>query len=393
VLRAGTARAGGAAIAIAVALSACAAPASNTSTVSSSSLTVYASAPPAASADARARDVLAAEQLAYQRSGGRAGKYRVRLVVVRDPKISDAARTAIQDTDAIAYVGEIVPGTSADSLGIVGDQQILQVSPTDNAVELTQASPAVSGSPSNWYENLKSTGRTFARVVPTSALEARVLVAEVVRENVTKLFVAEEGGHYGAALAAAVQQAARGGSTLSVTVGPPSAAAKAGADAVLYAGADPSAAKSLFDSLAAAKPSTKLLVASALADDTFAGSLSAGAQTALVASSPGFMPSSLPASAQTFVQAFRTAYGRAPATEAVFGYEAMDVVLSVLQQAGTGATSRTTVIKDFFALRNHSSVLGSYSINANGDTSLDRFVISRVRGGRLTPVRQGQLSG
>jgi branched-chain amino acid transport system substrate-binding protein len=180
---------------------------------------------------------------------------------------------------------------------------------------------------------------------------------------------------------------------VTVTVGAPATAATAGADAVLYAGATPSAARSLFDSLAAARPSTKLFVPSALADDTFAGGLSAGAQRALVASSPGFMPNALPASGQTFVQAFRTAYGHAPATEAVFGYEAMDAVLYVLEHAGSGAASRTTVIKDFFALRNHPSVLGSYSINANGDTSLQSFVISRVRGGRLTPVRQGQLSG
>src|SRR5438270_741698 len=81
------------------------------------------------------------------------------IAVVREAKLSDAARTAIQDGSAVAYVGETIPGTSADSLGILGDQQILQVSPTDTAVELTQASPAVPGSPGNWYENLKASGR------------------------------------------------------------------------------------------------------------------------------------------------------------------------------------------------------------------------------------------
>jgi hypothetical protein len=32
-------------------------------------------------------------------------------------------------------------------------------------------------------------------------------------------------------------------------------------------------------------------------------------------------------------------------------------------------------------------VLGTYSINANGDTSLAPFVISRVKSGQLVPYR------
>ena len=71
------------------------------------------------------------------------------MKVLHGAKPSDNARTAIQDSTAIAYLGEILPGASADSLGIVNDQDILQVSPTDTAVELTQSTPAVPGAPAS----------------------------------------------------------------------------------------------------------------------------------------------------------------------------------------------------------------------------------------------------
>ena len=64
----------------------------------------------------------------------------------------------------------------------------------------------------------------------------------------------------------------------------------------------------------------------------------------------------------------------------------MSAVLAVLHEAGTSANNRGTVQKDFFAIRNRASVLGTYSINVNGDTSLAPFVISRVKSGQLVPV-------
>ena len=74
----------------------------------------------------------------------------------------------------------------------------------------------------------------------------------------------------------------------------------------------------------------------------------------------------------------------------MFGYEAMSAVLDVLKQAGTSATSRAIVVHDFLTIHNRSSALGTYSINANGDTSIAPFVIERLQGGQLVPFAQQQ---
>ncbi len=336
---------------------------------------------------------LAAEELAFSSAGGRVGNFKVRLVLVHGAKPSDDAREAIQDTDAIGYVGEIIPGQSADSLGITGQEEILQVSPTDNAVELTQHSNAVPGSPGSYIEATSTSPRTFARIVPTTTLEARALVSELSALHVSKLFVTDDGDHYGAALAAAVAQSA--GSTVAVVRGRPTASAVAasGADGLLYATADTARAVRLFNAAAQSNPAVKLLGPSALNDTAFTASLSAAAQKATTLSSPGFLPAGLDASGRTFLAAFAAAYHHRPAPQAIFGYEAMAALLHVLQEAGNGANTRSTVVKDFFALRNRSSVLGTYSIDANGDTSIAPFIISRVRSGQPVPYKSVSEQG
>jgi branched-chain amino acid transport system substrate-binding protein len=379
-----------AAAAVAVALAACTAPASSVN-VRGNNLTIYIGAP--ATGDPHLRsDVLDAEQLALSQIGDHVNKFTVRQVVLTDRKISNNARTAIQDKTAIAYLGEIVPGDSADSIGINNAQDLLQVTPTDTAVEETQSTPAVSGSPNVYYESLSNYGRTFARVVPTSALEAKAQVEEMQSLGVHKVYVTDDGEPYGSAIAQAVKQNA--GSTISVTQGPADAShfASSGADAMFIGANDSSLAAQLARSVTTSNPKTKVFVPSALDTASFADELAPGA-VSLYASSPGFLDRDLTTTGKTFVTDFTNTYHHAPATQAIFGYEAMASVLSVLREAGSSANNRSTIVHDFFALKNRSSVLGSYSINASGDTNLAPFVFSRVRGGALVPYKFMQVQG
>ena len=83
----------------------------------------------------------------------------------------------------------------------------------------------------------------------------------------------------------------------------------------------------------------------------------------------------------------------APRPEAIFGYEAMSSVMAVLREAGSAADNRSTVVHDFFSIRNRDSVLGSYSINVNGDTSLGPFVFSRFEHGKLILMTDADVDG
>jgi len=300
--------------------------------------------------------------------------------------VSDNARTVIQDDTSIAYLGELIPGLSADSLGITNAENILQVTPTDTAVALTQTTATVPNSPNRYYESLSSNGRTFARVVPTTSPEAKALVQGMQALRVTKLYVASDGSQYGRAIAQTVRSdASQASISLSTTA--------TGADAVFYGASSQQAAARLFNSTASSDPTVKLFAPSALSDTAFVARLSPAVRN-LYVSAPGFMPNGLTTEAKTqFVGPFVAAYHHTPAPQAIFGYEAMSAVLAVLRQAGSSANDRQTVVHNFFGLRNRNSVLGTYSINANGDTSIAPFVLTHLAGGKLVPFKSLAVQG
>jgi len=348
-------------------------------TVSGKTLTIYLSDAPTSQPQV-ARDVLDAERLAWsQQTSHTVGGFALRLKVLHG-KISDQARTAIQDQTAIAYLGEVVPHSSYASLGITNAVDLLQVTPTDTALELTQASPVVPGSPGVYYQSFSTYGQTFVRVVPTTAQEAKAQVQEMQALGVTKLYVSDDGGPYGATIANAVKHDVSG--SMSV-VGSLSAA-----DGAFYGTSSPAGAERFFARGASSNPSLKLFAPSALDDPTLAPQFSGAGN--LYISAPGFLKQNLTPAGTTFASQFTTAYGHAPVPQAIFGYEAMSAVLAVLREAGSQANNRATVVHDFLAIKNRQSVLGTYSISSTGDTSIAPFVFSRVRQGKLVPFAQVQ---
>jgi branched-chain amino acid transport system substrate-binding protein len=361
----------------ALALAGCSSSSSNSAvTVSGNTLSIYASLPPGAPT-AVDTDVLDAEKLALTQAGSKSGKYTLRLQVVHGAKVSDDARAAVSNKTAIAYLGEIQPGTSGASAQINNELGLLQISPIDTAIYLTQPTAAVPGSPKHWFPGHKTFGDTFARMVPNSAKEAKAIVAEMKTLGLTKLYVSSDASSYGKSVALEIRQDAPSGGLSIVS----SAAA---ADAVFYAGAPDQAATKAIDAAAAASPSAKLFVPSAFYDDTWVAGLSAAAQKHVYVSSPGFMPSAYQGTGAAFVSAFKQAFHHSPQPQAVFGYAAMQALLAGLKQAGANADSRADVTNDVLGLKNQSSAVGTYSLDG-GDTNIAPFIFARPVAGKLVP--------
>ncbi len=366
----------------AVAVAGCStAPSNNTAVVvKGDALTIYATQPPGADT-AVDTDVLDAEKLALQQAGSKSGKFTLRLKVLHGPTVSQDARTAISDNTAIAYLGEIPPGTSGASVQITNQLGLLQISPTDTAVYLTQPTAAVPGSPVHWYPDHKNFDLTFTRVVPNTSKEARAIVTQMKTLQLTKLYVSSDSSSYGKSVALEMRQDAPSAGLSLV-------ASSSAADAVFYAGAPDQAATKAVDAAAAASPTAKVFVPSAFYDDPWVAGLSAAAQKQLYVSSPGFMPGSYEGTGAAFVSAFRQAYGHRPQPQAVFGYAAMEALLAGLKQAGGNADSRADVTTDVLGLKNQSSALGTYSLNG-GDTNIAPFIFARPVAGKLVPRGTG----
>ena len=94
-------------------------------------------------------------------------------------------------------------------------------------------------------------------------------------------------------------------------------------------------------------------------------------------------PDEYPPEGQEFFTQFEEKYGEQnPDPYAIYGYEAMRLALDAIERSGTG--SKEDIIKALFDTKDRESVLGTYSIDENGDTTLTDYGVYTIEGGELT---------
>jgi branched-chain amino acid transport system substrate-binding protein len=103
--------------------------------------------------------------------------------------------------------------------------------------------------------------------------------------------------------------------------------------------------------------------------------------TRLHVTSPFIAPSLLPPAGQRFLRAYRDRFGFAADPAAAYGYESMGLLLDAIRRAGSNGSDRGAVIDEVLSTRDRRSVLGTYSIDGDGDTTLDSVSGYRISDG------------
>ena len=376
--------------------------------VSGDTLTIYSSVPLHGASAVSGRAVIGGERIALQQVGGRVGRYRVVLRVLDDSTAQRGewdpgqttldVRQAVRDRTTIGYIGELNSGASAISIPPLNRVGIPQISPTSTAVGLTQDAPGASpGEPQKYYP----TGvRTFARVIPNDSVQAAAMVRLQVSHGCAKTYVLEDGEVDGEAAAVTFELAARSAplQVVAVQMFDPKASsysslalsvAQTGANCVLISALTENNAALLTEQVAAALPHALLFAFDGMAESTYTDPAQGGIPIALdprvLLTIPGLGAAAEQPSARAFSSTFTRQYGR-PQPAAVFGFEAMNLMLSAIARAtngGRSAVQRSNVLAAIFATRNRHSLIGTYSIDRNGDTTLSRVGVYRVVDGQL----------
>jgi len=360
-------------------------------------LTIYSSLPLQGPDRARARDMVNAIKLALQEAGGKIGPFAITYVSLDSAetgattwtgdKVLDNARQAVRDLNAIAYIGDRDSAATALSVPLTNEGNILQVSPSSTYDGLTRRSRR-QGEPDRFYPTGE---RTFGRVVPADHVQASALIGYMKVLGARSLALLADRAIYGGGLADEIEKAAarqkikvyergRIDALKDDLSGPARKVAETGADAFLFAGTTDTGAAEIFKAVAAAAPRMQLFGPAAVADQAFARALPAAVQRRMHVTTSALPPRLLPAAARTFRDRFRKTFGRQPAPEALQAYEAAGAVLHSIGAAGEKGNDRRAVTKAFFSIRDRESVLGRYSIDQSGDTSLSRYAGNRVRG-------------
>jgi len=363
-------------------------------------LTIYSSLPLQGDSRPQSEDVVDGEKLALEEAGGKVGKFTIKYVSLDDATAaagkwdpgatSSDARKAAQDPSTIAYLGEFNSGASAISIPILNEGGILQISPSNTAVGLTRSQGADKGEPDKYYPTGK---RTYGRVVPADHIQAAAQVTYQKDSGCKKTYILNDKEVYGKGLADQVQTIAKTqGLQIAGNDGIDTKAANfrtlaqkvkaSGADCMFFGGITQNKGVQLFTDMNAANPTMKLFGPDGVAD-VFVTKISNKVAGQTYITNPTLDPKLYPPAAQDFFKTFKQKYGHDPYPYAIYGYEAMKVALTAMQNAGDKGNDRAAVIDAFFKIKNRDSVLGKYSIDENGDTTLTDYGADRVKNKKL----------
>jgi branched-chain amino acid transport system substrate-binding protein len=155
---------------------------------------------------------------------------------------------------------------------------------------------------------------------------------------------------------------------------------KSGAQAVFLGGIACNNGAKLMQDLKATDPSLKLQMPDGFSDPNANGPVANGAYISVA----GQPPQGLKGFGATFVKSFGKSIGATPNPYSAYGAQAM---LVALQAVGLHGGDRAAVTRSIFGLRINNGVLGSFTINSSGDTSLTPITIYKQQGKILKPVK------
>ncbi len=160
---------------------------------------------------------------------------------------------------------------------------------------------------------------------------------------------------------------------------------RSGTDLVYFGGTTQSNAGKLWLDLRTFMPNVLLMGPDGILEDAFAQAAGQAAEGTFVTFG-GRTPASYTGAALDWLQRYHQQFGADPPVYAIYGYEATRVALDAIQRAGV--KDRASIRDAVFATRNFEGVLGTWSFDANGDTSVTTMTVQQVVDGKFQPVRE-----
>jgi branched-chain amino acid transport system substrate-binding protein len=370
-------------------------------------LAIYSSLPLQGAQRPQTTDMVRGAELAVKQHGGKAGEFTIEYTSLDDstaqagawtPEATSAnARRVAQDDNSIAYIGEFNSGASAISIPILNEVPIAQVSPANTAVGLTSDEPgADEGEPEKYYP---TGNRHYLRIVPKDTIQGAALASLMKKDGCQNVYMLNDKEVYGAGLARNIETSAdQQGLEIIANEGIDpkapnfrSVAAKMkseGADCFVFSGITANGAVQLYKDVLAAMPDIKMFGPDGVAETGFTdpaeGGIPANVQREVKLTVATLDPDSYPPDGRKFFQDYEKEYGEAnPNPYSVYGYEAMDLILDTCDRLGSDCSDRQKLIDALYETKGRKSVLGTYDIDENGDTTLTDYGVYRVKDGEL----------
>ncbi len=346
-------------------------------------------------------EMVRAIQFVLEQRNYMAGKYKVAYQSCDDStsetgywdsaKCASNARAYAEDQSVIGVVGTYNSGCAEIEIPILNGAQpgpLAIVSPTNTKPGLTHGGPGTeAGEPDKYY----ATGtRNYARVIAPDDVQGPADALWAKQLGLKSVYVLNDGETYGYGVAFAMRKSLlklglkvpgfnawdKNASSYDAVVAKVNLS---GADGVFLGGIICNNGAQLIEDLKAGFIG-QILMPDGFNEPTLNGPAADGSYVSLAGQPPG----ALTGAGATFVKDFGAEIGRTPNQDSAYAAQAMLVLLDAIAKSdGTRASVTTNLLQTKVT----NGILGTFSIDSNGDTSLNPVTIYQQNAGRLHPVK------
>jgi branched-chain amino acid transport system substrate-binding protein len=305
-------------------------------------------------------------------------------------KENENANKAIADPDVMVYIGPYNSGAAKASIPTLNNADLVMISPSNTYAGLTKPGKGEPNEPGIYYPTGR---RNYTRVVPADDIQGAVGAAWAKQLGAARVFILHDTELYGHAIAVSfADTAAKIG--LEVVGGPEGIDPRAqeyqglatkirGAnpDLVYFGGLTDNNAGRLFkDIRAIVGDNVKLMGPDGLYQQGFLDDAGEAAEGVYVTFG-AVAPSKLSGKGAEWYQNYKARFNAEPEVYAAYAYEATNVALDAIKRAGK--KDRNAVREAVLAIKEYDGVLGRWSFDANGDTTLSTMSGREVKDGKF----------
>lgn len=309
-----------------------------------------------------------------------------------DPaQVTSNANKAVADPSVVAFIGHYNSGAAKLSIPILNQANLVMVSPANTYPGLTKPGLGEANEPEVYYPNGK---RNYARVVPADDLQGSAGANWAKSLGVKKVYILDDQELYGKGLADIFESSAK----------------KLGIEVLGHEGIDPKASdyRALMTKIKALGPDliyyggitqnnggqlikdarnvgmTPDQVKIMGPDGTFEQALidAAGKDAEGYYATFGGVPGAeLTGAGKTWYENYKAKYNAEPEAYAAYGYEAAKVIYDAINRVCKN--DRVAIRDAVMGTKDFKGVLGTWSFDANGDTSLSTMSGNVVKNGKF----------
>jgi branched-chain amino acid transport system substrate-binding protein len=320
-----------------------------------------------------------------------------------EAKCAHNAESAAREDELVGWIGPFNSGCAQIEIPILNKGGLGMISPSNTYTGLTKPG-GESGEPGKYYPTGE---RNYARVIVADDRQGEAAAVLMQEEGVESVYILDDKETYGTGLAEQVQKTAEdlGIEVLGrASIDPRSSSypslmeriAETEPDAIYFGGViENNAAQVIQDKVGAGMPNAEVdfIAPEGILNDTLVTQAGEAAEGIYVTSAR-LPESELSAEGQEFAQKYEAEYGEDIQPHTPYAYEAANVMLDAIERAyeADGEVTRENVLREIFATRDYQGVLGTWSFDENGDTTLTKLSVKKVEDGEFELYRTLDIS-